>query len=98
MRGAFLRQSQRTRGSGSERVRKLRRVVEPLLLNRRHVAKARLNLIRHRDRREQVLAVGVRILGGSEHSGKVVARMTSLMLAHVVVHEIEIADERAVVE
>src|SRR5665811_2030444 len=73
-------------------------VVESPVTYRRRITQSALHLIRDRKSSEQRRAIGVRELSGREHRAKVVRGVTRFMRGEIAVVEIEVADERAVVQ
>ena len=73
-------------------------MVEALCSHRRLVREPALHLVGDGERGQQLAAGGIRILGRGEHGREVVARVAGLAGGEVGVVEIEVADERSVVE
>jgi hypothetical protein len=96
--GCGLIEAQRLRRAGRDGVGALRRVVEALGAHGCLVAQAALHLIGDGEGDEQLTTGGVSIFGCGEHGGKVVARLAGLGSGEVGVVEVEVADERPVVE
>ena len=93
-----LVEAQRLRGAGGGGVRALGRVVEPLRAHGRLVGEPALHLVGDGERDEQLASRGVGVLRCGEHRSEVVARMAGLAGREVGVVEVEVADERPVVE
>ena len=93
-----LVECQRLGGAGRGGVGELRGVIETACAHGRFVREAALHLVRDRERRQQLAPRSARIFGGGEHGSEVVARVTGLAGGEVGVVEVEVADERAVVE
>ena len=73
-------------------------VVEPLCSHRRLLREPDLHLVGDRERAQQRAAVRVGVLRGGEHRRQVVRGMAGLARRQEGVVEVEVADERAVVE
>ena len=76
----------------------LRRVVESLRPYRRLVREPALHLVGDGERGQQLPSGGARVLGRREHRREVVARVAGLARREVGVVEVEVANERSVVE
>ena len=94
---AFV-EAERPRDAGGDGVGALRGVVKALGAHRRHLGQAVLDLVGDRQRGQQRATVGVRVLGRGEHGREVVAGVTRLTGRQVGVVEVQVADQRAVVE
>ena len=93
-----LVEAQRLRRAGGGGVGALGRVVEALRAYGCFVGEPALHLVGDRERGQQLAAGGVRVLGGRQHRREVVARVAGLAGREVGVVEVEVADERPVVE
>ena len=93
-----LAEAKRLGRAGRGGVGALGRVVEPLRPHRRLVGEPALHLVGDRECGQQFPAGGVRVLGRREHGREIVARMAGLAGGEVGVVEVEVADERPVVE
>ncbi len=86
------------RDSRSHRTRPLRRVVESPGSHRRHVGEAALDLIGHGQGGEKLLSAPSCILAGSKYRCQIVTGVTGLARGEVAIVEVQVADQRAVVE
>ena len=73
-------------------------MIEALRTYRRYLGEAVLDLVGNRERGQERAAVGVRVFGGGEHRREVVARVAGLPWRQVGVVEVQVANERPVVE
>ncbi len=86
------------RNSGSYRIGTLRRVVEAPVPHRRHVAQADVNLISDGEGRHQLFPAQTGKFGSRQHRAEIVAGVAGLPLCQVAVVEVQVTDQRAVIE
>src|SRR4051812_32255645 len=84
--------------ASGHRVCQVRCVVESLLFQGYQVNELDLDRVGQRQGQHEDLSVGARVLRRREHRSKVVAWVARLLLAHVVVHEVEVSQQRSIMK